>query len=211
MGCLTLPFRLLGLLLLVALLAAGWLYRDEIADLVRGRLGHRAPAGAEGRPSAAALARARRAMGGLSRGADSVLLDADESASLLREALGPLVSGQVDSIRLDLSEGRIGFRASLRTARLPRELLGPLSAAVRSREPISAAGSVRTVAPGRAAWEIDRLSIRDIPLPRDAVPKLLGRAFGDTTRRALPLELPPPVAAIRVHPEGIALLRRDGP
>ncbi len=211
MGCLAFPFRVLGFLLLLALLALGWLYRDEIVDAVRGGLGHRPPAVAEGRPSAAALARARRAMAALSHGADSVLLDADESASLLREALGPLVSDQIDSIRLDLSEGRIGFRASLRTARLPRELLGPISAAVRSREPIAAAGPIRTVAPGRAAWEIDRLSIRDIPLPREAVPRLLGRAFGDSTRRALPLELPPPVAAIRVHAEGIALLAREGP
>lgn len=127
----------------------------------------------------------------------------------MAEALGPVVSGQLDSVRVRLSDNRVGFDGSLRTARLPRELLGPLSVAVRSREPITAAGAVRMVEPGLAEWDIDRLSIRDIPLPREAVPRLLARALGDTTRRTLPLLLPQVVRDLRVRPEGVTLYRRE--
>ena len=34
MGCLLAPFRLLLLLLLIALLAVGWLYRDRLGDIL---------------------------------------------------------------------------------------------------------------------------------------------------------------------------------
>ena len=210
MGCLTLPFRVLGFLLLLLLLMAGWLYRDQLLEWGRRATGDRPPAVAVGTPSPAGLARARSALQRLQRGGtDSVVLDADASASLIAEALGPVVAGQLDSLRMRLSDGRLGVDASLRTARLPRELLGPLTIAVRSREPVSAAGAVRMTGPARAEWEIDRGSIRDIPLPREAMPRLLGRAFGDSARRALPLILPAGVQDLRIRPDGITLYGRE--
>lgn len=210
MGCLTFPFRVLGFLLLLLLLLAGWLYRDRLLEWGRSVTGARPPAAAVGIPSTAALARARSALQRLQRGrADSVVLDADASASLMAQAMGPLVADQLDSLRVSLGNGRLGVNASLRTARLPRELLGPLAIAVRSREPVSAAGAVRMIAPGRAEWEIDRASIRDIPLPREAMPRLLGRALGDTARRALPLMLPAGVQDLRIRPDGVTLYGRE--
>lgn len=209
MGCLTFPFRVLGFLLLLLLLAGGWLYRDQLLEWGRSATGARGPAAAVGTPSPAGMARARSALQRLQRGrADSVVLDADASASLMAEALGPIVAAQLDSLRMRLSDGRLGIDASLRTARLPRELLGPLAIAVRSREPVSAAGAVRMTGPGRAEWEIDRASIRDIPLPREAMPRLLGRALGDSARRALPLTLPGGVEDVRIRPDGVTLYRQ---
>jgi hypothetical protein len=210
MGCLTFPVRVLGFLFLLLLLLGGWLYRDRLIEWGRHATGARPPAAAVGAPSPAGLARARVALQRLRRGdVDSVVLDADASASLMAEALGPLVADQLDSLRVRLSDGRLGVDASLRTARLPRELLGPLSIAVRSREPVSAAGAVRMTGAGRAEWEIDRASIRDIPLPREAVPRLLGRAFGDSARRALPLMLPSGVQDLRIRPDGVTLYGRE--
>jgi hypothetical protein len=210
MGCLTFPFRILAFLLLLAVLAGGWLYRDRLLDWGRGTFGARSPSAEVGTPSSAALSRARGSLARLGRpGVDSVVLDPDETASLLREAVGPAVARQIDSLRVDLSEGRVGFRASLRTARLPRELLGPLAVAVRDREPISAGGTVRMLRPGAAEWIIDRLTVRDFPLPSEAVPRVIGRAFGDNSRSALPLALPPTVRGIRVHPAGVTLFTRE--
>lgn len=210
MGCLTFPFKLLGLLLFLALLLAGWLYRDRLLEWGRGALGTRPPSAEVGTPTPAALSRARRSLARLGQpGVDSVLLGPDETASLLRDAVGPAVAGQVDSLRVQLSEGRLGFGASLRTARLPRELLGPLAIAVRSREPISASGAVRMLRPGSAEWVIDRLMVRDFPLPSEAVPKVIGRAFGDGGRGTLPLTLPASVRDIRVHPGGVTLFARE--
>ena len=210
MGCLTFPFKLLGLLLFIALLVAGWFYRDRLLEWSRGAVGTRPPSAEVGTPGPAALSRARSALARLGRsGVDSVVLGPDETASLLRDAVGPAVATQIDSLRVQLSEGRIGFRASLRTARLPRELLGPLAIAVRSREPISASGTVRMVRPGGAEWVIDRLTVRDFPLPSEAVPKVIGRAFGDSSRGSLPLKLPPSVRDLRVHPAGVTLFTRE--
>lgn len=210
MGCLTFPFRVLGFFLLLLLLLAGWLYRDRLLEWGRSATGSRPAAAAVGIPSPRGLARARAALQRLQQGrADSVVLDADASASLMAQALGPLIADQLDSLRVRLSNGRLGVDASLRTARLPRELLGPLAIAVRSREPVSAAGAVRMTGPGRAEWEIDRASIRDIPLPREAMPRLLGRALGDTARRVLPLMLPAGVQDIRIRPDGVTLYGRE--
>jgi len=210
MGCFTFPFKLLGVLLLIALLVAGWLYRDRLLEWGRGALGTRPPSAELGAPSPAGLSRARSALARLGRsGVDSVVLGPDETASLVREAIGPAVAGQIDSLRVQLGEGRLGFRASLRTARLPRELLGPLAIAVRSREPISAAGTVRMLRPGGAEWVIDRLTVRDIPLPSEAIPRVIGRAFGDSSRNGLPLTLPASVRNLRVHPAGVTLFARD--
>ncbi|HEU5305511.1 MAG TPA: hypothetical protein VFU40_12755, partial [Gemmatimonadales bacterium] len=63
----------------------------------------------------------------------------------------------------------------------------------------------------RAEWEVRTFSIRDIPLPRDAVPKLVGRAFGDTTRRSVPVRIPAGVREIRVRPAGATLFGSQRP
>jgi hypothetical protein len=96
-------------------------------------------------------------------------------------------------------------RALLSTARLPRELIGPLAVALRSKEPVKAGGPLKVVAPRRAEWEVRSFSIRDIPLPRDAVPKLVAKAFGDSTRRTIPVRVPAGVRDIRVRPSGATL------
>lgn len=209
MGCLTLPIRLFGLLTLVLLLLAGWLYRDRLLEWGRGAAGARHATVTVGLPTPAGLSRARTALARLGRGADSVVLGADETASLLRDALGAGIADQMDSLRIQLGDGRVGFRASLRTARLPRELLGPLAVAVRGHEPVSGAGAVRMVQPGEAEWAVDRLTIRDFPLPSEAVPRAISRAFGDTARRTLRLALPRTVRGLRVRSDGVTLFAQE--
>ena len=84
MGCLTLPFRLLGCLVMIGLLVLGWFYRDELAGAARGlydRASGRPAAVRElpGRPSAAELRSAERKIAALTAGrADSVVLTADD-------------------------------------------------------------------------------------------------------------------------------------
>ena len=207
MGCLSAPFRLLLLLVLVAAAVGAWFYRDQVADYIRSRdYGHPA-ATVSGTPGAHALAAARAKLAALSRGrADSVVLDADEMASLVRESLDADVRSQLDSLRVRLSDGRMGFTAELRTARLPHELLGPLALAVRPREPIEAEGPLRIARPGTAEWALDRLKLRDFPLPREVIPKLIARAFGDSTRHSLLLTLPVGVSDIHVRARGVTLV-----
>lgn len=208
LGCLTLPFRLLGCLGLVVLLALGWLYRDRIATELRRLVGDAPPAVAAdaGRPNPAALASAERKVASMRRaGADSVTLSADEMASLMADGLDPDVRRQLDSLAVRLGDGAVVVRARLYTGRLPTELVGPLSVALRDWETVEAGGPVTVTAPGRAEWEIRQFRLRDFPLPKDLVPRMMARALGDSAQRALPVRLPRGVRDLRITPTGVTL------
>jgi hypothetical protein len=209
MGCLAGPFKLLGVLGLIAALAVGWLYRDRLATEL-----HRVldwsdrpdePTGA-GRPGSLALVSAQSKIDSLNGwGADSVVLTASEVASLIGAGLNPSLRRQLDSLQVQLGDGEVAVNARLATARLPRELVGPLAIALREREPVQAGGPLEVVGPGKAEWAVRTFAIRDIPIPRDVVPKLVAKAFGDSTRRTVPVRIPSGVREIRVRPSGATL------
>src|SRR5690606_27831798 len=163
-----------------------------------------------GIPSAESLASADEKIESLaSARADSVVLTPSETASLLERSLQPYSRSFFDSMEVRLGDGLIGLTAVIRTDRLPAGLLGPFGMAVREREPVSADGTIRVTTPGHGIWEVRRLEVRDIPLPRDAVPRLLGRATGDSASGQVPLTLPESVAALRVRPGGVTLYRAE--
>ncbi len=180
--------------------------------LLEGRrlLGRPPAVGAEGVPSAQALAGAREKMGTLTR-RDSVRLTADEMAALLEAGLEPPVRRQLDSIRVRLRDGGIEVGARLATGRLPADLVGPLGMALHEREPIRAAGPVRMVEPGEAEWEIREFQLRDFPFPRDVVPRLVEKALGDSTRGAVPVHLPRGIRAVRIAPDAVTLFGATPP
>jgi hypothetical protein len=211
MGCLTFPFKVIGCLGLVVLLALGWLYRDRVLSEAERLLG-RAPAatapGVTGRPGAQALRSARGKVAAMAGGeADSVVLTASEAASLLTSGLDPALRRQLDSVRIGLGDGAVTLDALLNTARLPKELVGPMAVALRPWERVRAAGPVRVVVPGEAVWEIRQLRVRDFPFPKDVVPGVMGRALGDTARHAVPIHLPRGVRDARITPRGVTLFR----
>lgn len=208
MGCLAAPFKFLGFLGLLAILAVGWLYRDRLTSefhRVFGGLGGET-ASSSGRPGTSALLSARSKIDSLNGWrADSVVLTASEVASMIGSGLDPALRSQIDSLQVELQEGSIGVSGTLATARLPRELVGPLAVALRPREPIEAAGPLEVVAPQRAEWALRSFKIRNFPLPRDAVPELVSRALGDSARRTVPVRIPAGIREIRVRPTGATL------
>jgi hypothetical protein len=125
--------------------------------------------------------------------------------------LDPSVRNQLDSLEVQLLDGSIGVSALLATARLPRELIGPLAVALRPKERIEAAGPLDVTGPRRAEWAVRSFRIRDFPIPRDAVPKLVARALGDSTRRTVPIRIPAGVRAIRIRPSGATLVGTPRP
>jgi hypothetical protein len=207
MGCLSLPFKLLGGLAVVLALAVGWLYRDRLSAEV-GRLLNR-PSGAHtissGRPGATALSSAKSKVDSLNGWrADSVVLSASEVASLIGAGLNPGLRRQLDSLQVELQDGEVVVKAKLATARLPRELTGPLALALRDREPVQAGGPIKVTGPGKAEWAVQSFRIRDFPIPRDAVPRLMAKAFGDSAR-SIPVRIPHGIREIRVLPSGAIL------
>jgi hypothetical protein len=215
MGCLSAPFKLLGVLGLIILLAIGWLYRDRLAEELRRALGSGHTAGkilSSGRPGSRALLSARAKIDSLNGWrADSVILTATEVASMIGVGLDPSVRSQLDSLEVQLLDGSIGVSGLLATARLPRELIGPLAVALRPKERVKAAGPIQVVAPRQAEWAVRSFQIRDIPIPRDAVPKLVSRALGDSSRRTVPIRIPAGIREIRVHPSGAILIGAPRP
>jgi hypothetical protein len=210
MGCLSAPFKLLGGVVVIAFLAIGWLYRDRLVEELHRTLGSRTSAGtvvSSGRPGTRALLTARAKIDSLNGWrADSVILSAPEVASMIGVGLDPSVRSQLDSLQVELLDGSIGVSALLATARLPRELIGPLAMALRSKERVKAAGPIQVVAPRQAEWAVRSFQIRDFPIPRDAVPMLVARALGDSTRRTVPIRIPAGVREIRIRPSGATLI-----
>lgn len=209
MGCLTAPFKVLGCIGLIAVLGLGWLYRDRLLREGRRLLGDAdevSRTAATGRPTSRALAAARSKIDSLNGWrADSVVLTPAEMASLVGNGMEPLVRGQFDSLEVRLLDGEIAVTGRLHTGRLPEDLLGPLTVALRRTEPVEAAGPLRVVAPGRGEWAVRSFKLRDIPLPADAVPRLVSRALGDTTRTTIPVRVPAGVRGVRIRPTGAAL------
>lgn len=207
MGCLTAPFRLFGCAVLLAALAAGWFFRDRIVARVTHLFGvHRPVAGAVGRPGVRALESARSKIDSLNGWrADSVVLTPSELASLIGAGLAPELRGQLDSLQVFAADGALGVRARLKTAHLPADLVGPLAIALRPTEPVEAAGPVSVPRAGTAEWTVRSFSIRDIPIPERLMPALVARAFGNTTRRTVPVRIPAGIRRIRLRPSGATL------
>lgn len=208
MGCLSAPFKLLGGVALIVALAIGWLYRDRLATEFR-RL-FDASSGetptARGRPGVRSLRAAESKIDSLNGWrADSVVLTPSEVASLIGAGLNPTLRRQLDSLQVELQDGAVAVNAKLATARLPRELTGPLAVALRERERVQASGPIEVTGPGRAEWTVRSFRIREFPIPRDAVPKLMARAFGDSAKRSIPIRIPSGIREIRVRPSGATL------
>ena len=210
-GCLTAPFRALGCLVLIAAVALGWLYRDQVVRTARGWLARAegaAPAAAApaGRPGARALVSAKSKVDSLNGWrADSVVLTPSELASLVGDGMDRELRRQLDSLRVQPLAGELELRARLRTGRLPNDVVGPLAIALRETEPIEAVGPLRVVRPEVGEWAVRSLRIRDLPLPADLVPRVVSRVLGNPDQRTVPVRVPPGVRAIRLAP-GAAIL-----
>ena len=208
LGCLSLPFRLLGLAIVAGVVYVGWKERDRIAPYWH-RLTDRPAAtapGAIGRPGQTALRSATGKIDSLNGWrADSVVLTASEMASLIGAGLDLRVRGELDSLTVTLGNARIAVAGNIRTAGLPKDVLGPLAGALNAREPIQGAGRVDVTGPGQAIWEIDAFQVRDFEFPREMVPRIVGLLSGHKGSGGLAVAIPAGVGGIRVHPDGVTI------
>jgi hypothetical protein len=219
MGCLSAPFKVLGCLGLLALLVIGWLYRDRVVREGQRLLGRieapatpASPPPARGRPGTRALASAEAKIDSLNGWrADSVVLSPSEVASLMGRGLSPEFRKELDSLQVELLDGEVKVRARLRTARLPRELIGPLATVLQPHEPIEAIGPLRVTGPGTGEWAVRSMQIRNFPLPAPAVRRLVSQTLGDSTRHTVPWQVPAGVRGVRVRPAGVTLYGAQHP
>jgi len=207
MGCLSWPFKALAAVVLVLVVIGAIVYRDELREMGSSMFRPQPPQSI-GRPGTRALGVARDKVATLAAAQeDSVVLTATEMASLIGDGLDPSFRGHIDSLQVELLEGRIAVRGNLRTTELPPGTLGPLVFIAQEWEPFSATGPIRVVAPLEAEWIIEQLSLRDIPFPREMVLWLVSNVMGGTAESGFPVQIPEGIGDAAVHPHGVVLYR----
>lgn len=205
-GCLSLPFRLLFLALLVVGGFVAWSYRDEIRRRIHEWTAGSGPADAIGRGEAARAPAVVRKLSRLgAAGSDSVVLAAAEVAHLLAAGAEARLPGALDSIEVRLDRNEVAVRARLDTRRVPLSF-GPLAGIVNERERLEAAGPLVLRRIGLLEWEVTRVRVRGIPLPKDVIGRLLrGAGASSAEEPVLPIPVPPAVGGLRITPGGLVL------
>jgi hypothetical protein len=204
-GCLTLPFRLAALLVLVLLGFAGWSYRREIRRQIHAWTEEPAP------PPSRGLAEPDRAVSALRRieslgraGKDSVVLTAADVASVVAELASHAMPGGLDSVEAELGQDDLVLRARVDARKLPVSL-GPVAGMVREREHVEAGGTLLFRRNGLAEWRVERARVRGLPLPRELVDELFRRMTGNATGGLIAVKLPGAVSGLRISPAGVTL------
>jgi hypothetical protein len=200
--------RLVLAFILLLLVAAGWLYRDELARWVRGRLHPATEAARVGHPSQVAMASATAKGDSLLRfRPDSILLTPDEMASLIASGARFLPAGALDSISVELGDRTIRIRTLVRTTRLPKRLLDMIPVTPDSLEEVIAAGTLTPVRAGVAELALTRVLVRGLPVPSEMVARIIGKVTGKADDGRLEIVMPASIIGFRVRPTGVTIYR----
>lgn len=210
-GCLSLPFRLLVLALLVLAGYVAWSYRREIRRQIHQWTAESPSGQATGRGNPADGRSVLRRLEALrAAGADSVTLNATELANLAAELAARVVPQAVDSVEIRLDRDDIEIRVRVDTRKIPVSL-GPLSIVVRDHEYIEAGGRLVFRRAGLADWEVDRVRVRGLPVPRSFVDEQIRRFAPRAAGGGIPVTLPSGVTGVRVTSSGVTLYGQPGP
>jgi len=214
-GCLKGLFRLA--LLAVALVGAlaAWWFREPILRSASRWLGPhstRLPPVADtavGAPTPKALSSQQTKVDRLKQqtGPDSVVLSANEVASLIGSSMDWSVRKSFDSLRVELLEGAVAVYCRLDTRVIPPDAIGPLAGMLNPMEPLRIAGPLRIDHPGTARFTVQELALRGFPFPGLLVKQLAQRVAGADSSGAVPLRVSPAFTDVAIHPTGIILYR----
>jgi hypothetical protein len=213
-GCFTNIFAGIGCLTVLALgLIGAWYFRDDIADLYVSIVERDTDPGptepTTGHPSSSALRSAVDKERDIARsgGPDSVILDADEMASLIEDRLTRAARQALDSMTVTLELDRFTLEAALETERFGGDLLGPLRGMIDPREPIRISGPAKVRAPGVIGWDVDEFRVASFPFPGPAIPVLVNRLTGGDGGAML-FAVPAEVDDLKIMPDGVTFYRR---
>ena len=207
--------RLGCLVVVLATSAAAWVYRVPILRTASDWFApHHAPLPAVtdtavGAPTPTALERTQGKIDRLKTptGPDSVVLSANEIASMIGSGIDWSVRKSFDSLRVELFEGSIAVHCRLDTRVIPPDALGPFAAMLNPMEPLRIAGPIRIDRPGIALWTIKELSLRGMAFPSLMVTELARRVAGADVDGAVALRVSPAFHDVAIHPTGVVLYR----
>jgi hypothetical protein len=199
------------LVLLVAALLFGFIYREQVMALYRKLRGLPAePEVAYVLPAAGSAQGARRTLERLAEpgGPAYVDLSASDLAALLDAELGRAPRRGLDSIAVGVGGDLVHLRAVVDLGRVPERVLGPLAPHIRGWQPVAAAGTLAADSAGRLWWTITRLSVSEFPFPRSTIPALLRELDVPGLEGAsVPVPVPAGVGDARVTAEGVRAYR----
>lgn len=206
-GCLTWPLRLAVALLVTFFILAGWAYRRELAGMWRfWRSDAPKEASVTGSASAAGLARATDLVDSLNGWrADSIVLTADELASLLQAGLGGAAARYLDSVQVTLGTDHATVQAMLATEAIPRRALGPFRRFVRARERILVGGRLAVLGPEAGALRVDAVSLRGLPFPTAMIGRFMSTSLDASEDGTVRFQLPKGIRDLKVRPSGVVL------
>ena len=162
-------------------------------------------------PGAIASGNAKLSSLGAPGGPDSVILNANEMASLIGAGIDWNVRKMYDSLRVELQEGKLVIHARLDTRALPPGTLGPFSGMLGPREPLRMGGIVSVERAGLARFKVADISVRGIEFPGPVVNSIAQQMAGAGSNGAIPLKVEPAVTDVAVHPTGVVLYRTRRP
>jgi hypothetical protein len=219
MGCLRQIVVQIGcLVVLVAALVFGFLYREQIAAVYRRVFDKPVPAAADSASYALAGAGDSVDVGrtltqlGRSRGPAYVSFTAPQVASIIEQRLGS-ARGVVDSVRVLFAEPEVRVRASLDMARVPRDALGglgPFRGAMEGRQPVLIGGLFSADSAGRLLLTVTSLEVGGFPFPRGTIGAVL-RALDvpDVRGRTLAVPIEQRVGEAAVRGNSLRLYRYE--
>ena len=162
-GCLSLPFRLALLALLVLGGFVAWSHRDAIRRRIHSWTAESAPAESTGWGDPARAPAVLRRVESLARArGDTVLLSARDVASLIAAGAAALTPGALDSVQVRLDRDDIEVQARVDTRKIPLSF-GPLSGVIHDWERVEAGGRLVFRRAGLAEWQVTRTRVRGIP------------------------------------------------
>lgn len=183
--------------LILAVLAAAWLFRDQIAF----RLAGSDPV--EVSPEAAEAAQAKLIR--LIEDGEEARLSETEVTSLLRYGAPGWAGGSVEEPSIRMSGETLTLTGTVATESLPSH---PELDAVRpflpERAPIEVEGRVVTLASGKAAFEVESVEFASLPIPERYYPEMLER-IGRRDEAGLA-----PTAVAMNLPSGVGQIRVEG-
>lgn len=190
-------FALAALVLVLALLVAGWWFRDEIVGALMGT-----PEPVEVSPEAAESAEAKLRQ--LREGGEEARLSEVELSSLLRYRSPDWAAGTIRDPSVRMSGEDVTVTGIVPTDRLPSH---PDLDAVRGFLPDSAGievtGRVVPMHDGRAAFEIRSVEFAGLPIPEryysDVLARVGRRDEPGLAPNAVAVRLPPAVSGVRVE------------
>ncbi len=203
--------RLISLIVLLLLLAAGWLYRDELSRWIRGRIDPISTQRRIGHPSQKSLASAVEKVRLLEREKpDSILLNADEMASLVAAGSSFLSGASLDSVSVELGDRTVRMRGLIDGTRIPSGWRKVIPLDLNGPQEVVMGGTISPVRPGVAEWDLDRVMLRGVPVPSSLIARAVGSASGAGSDGRLEITLPRGIQGFRVRPEGVTVYRDPG-